>query len=585
MLRTEITILTVLTSAAVVLLAGAANLYVFFSFFYEKTREDIQYVLINTGQQFQDKMQFIEDGAVSIRHNVMLEDYFGSRDYDRTAAETGLAYSMQLFSDRNAVNRQYPFATGVYLFNNRDDCVYEYYYPSTVEFIRLKVNEYIKLQQRFKEEDVQYQIYAGAKGMKLCFRIYDDMMREKGICIVEISPDAIGSVLEEVASFRAGTWVVVDRQGETLGSYGEKDNVEKLKSTEGAWRGKREVDGSSVLGYADVCGFGIRIITSAGWDNIYVSLKPTIQIFGIGLIFVLAAAIAIAFSMSYRFTRSMAGLSETIRAFGHQDFDVRAEEIQIQEFHDIGVVFNDMADRIQYLITQVYEKQMLAAQSQVKYLQAQISPHFQFNVLSMLGIEAKLAGDEKVYQGLQAFSRLIQGKIFRVGEIKIRVEEELELVRFYLYLQHSRFQDRLFYEICLEQEEINRNLIPRLLIEPLVENAVSHGLEPKGDRGTVRVSLWEREESDRGKWLHVRVEDDGVGLDVGALAMGETDGPKAGNREGHTHTGLANTRRLLEILYEDRFTMEIRGRKGKGTWIEIVLPSERSDENVESNGG
>ena len=73
----------------------------------------------------------------------------------------------------------------------------------------------------------------------------------------------------------------------------------------------------------------------------------------------------------------------------------------------------------------------------------------------------------------------MQGKIFREKEIKIKVREELEIVQFYLFLQKERYQDKLTYEINIEDEQIKENLIPRLLIEPLVENAVSHGLEPK----------------------------------------------------------------------------------------------------------
>ena len=71
----------------------------------------------------------------------------------------------------------------------------------------------------------------------------------------------------------------------------------------------------------------------------------------------------------------------------------------------------------------------------------------------------------------------MQGKIFREKEIKIKVREELEIVQFYLFLQKERYQDKLTYEINIEDEQIKENLIPRLLIEPLVENAVSHGLE------------------------------------------------------------------------------------------------------------
>ncbi|MCA5962072.1 hypothetical protein LC724_19140 [Blautia sp. RD014234] len=82
-----------------------------FSFFIENTQEDIEYVLNSTSQQFQSHMQFIEDGAVSIRHNMMLNDFFDTgksgADYDRTVAEPQLSYSMELFSDRNMINKKY----------------------------------------------------------------------------------------------------------------------------------------------------------------------------------------------------------------------------------------------------------------------------------------------------------------------------------------------------------------------------------------------------------------------------------------------------------------------------------------------
>ena len=107
-------------------------------------------------------------------------------------------------------------------------------------------------------------------------------------------------------------------------------------------------------------------------------------------------------------------------------------------------------ERIQYLITQVYEKELLASQSQVRYLQSQMNPHFQFNILAMLGLRAKLAGCEEVYQGLHAFSKLMQGKIFREKRIKIPLREELEIVDFYLFLQNSRYAQKITYESVME---------------------------------------------------------------------------------------------------------------------------------------
>ena len=215
--------------------------------------------------------------------------------------------------------------------------------------------------------------------------------------------------------------------------------------------------------------------------------------------------------------------------------------------------------------------------AQVKYLQSQINPHFQFNILAMLSLKAKMAGNEEVYDGLNAFSKLMQGKIFREKEIKIKVKEELEIVQFYLYLQKSRYQDKLSYEVTLENPDIENNLIPRLLIEPLVENAVSHGLEPKREKGMLKVHLYERE------MLHICVEDNGVGIDFTKM---EEKQEKSGetNKIEHTHTGWENTRRMLQILYGDAHEFKVWSEKGKGTRIEILVPIERGESYVESIG-
>lgn len=596
-LRKELTILMMLASVCTFLSACVAVFYVFFSFFIEKTQEDIEYVLNNTSQQYQSHMQFIEDGAVSIRHNAMLDDFFEADKYNWQVMEPQLSYSMELFSSRNMVNRQFPFVTSVYLFNDMDDCIYEHYYASTLALEKEQENRYKHLQQQFKAGNSQYECILDEENVNLLFRIYDDNMQEKGICIVEINREAIEAVLSEVTAYREGTWIVISGESDVIASYGKESNIEQLKKLETVWSGKKSMSGIRMIGNANTCGFGIRTVAAVGQSNIFSILKPTLLAFGMGLIIVLAITVFVAYTTSYRFTKPVTRMIEKIRAFGKQDFDVRMEDYSIQEFHDIGIVFNEMTDRIKYLIMQVYEKQLLAAQSQMKYLQAQINPHFQFNILSMLSLKAKMAGNEEVYEGLQAFSKLMQGKIFRKKEMKIKVSEELEIVGFYLYLQKSRYQDKISYEIVLDDEKINQNLIPRLLIEPLVENAVSHGLEPKRGTGKIKIHLYESDEmfqekqtdgnmeSAAGTKLHICVEDDGVGFDTGKIEESNADRSAWEGEIEHTHTGLENTKRILHILYGNQYEFKLSGGKGKGTKIEIVLPAERGENYVEDNGG
>ncbi len=570
-LKRELTFLMILTSVCTLLSVCAAVFYVFFSFFFQKTQEDIEYVLRYTSQQYEAHMQFIEDSVIAIRHNTVLDDFFQKEEYDLEEIEPQLSYSMELFSERNMVERQLPFVTGIYLFNNGNECIYEHYYATTLAAGREQKRKYENMQQEFKSTSDQYACLSDKDELNIFFRIYDENMREKGIGIVQISQSAVAKVLETVQLYHNGGWAVLDKNDQLLASEGAQELVKKLQTSENSWNGTKDLAGTKVIGYGNLCGFGVRTVISVGYGNIFSILKPTLFIVLVGLIVVLGIAFLVSYAISYRFTKPVTRMIQSIQAFGKPDLNARMEDSSIQEFHDMGIVFNEMADRIEYLITQVYEKEIVAARSQVKYLQSQINPHFQFNILAMLSLKAKMAGNEEVYDGLNAFSRLMQGKIFREKEIKIKVKEELEIVQFYLYLQKSRYQDKLSYEVKLEDEKIGEDLIPRLLIEPLVENAVSHGLEPKREKGNLQVLLYERE------MLYIWVKDDGVGV-----CRNQTKAEENKEKTPHTHVGWENTKKMLRILYGDYYKFQVWSEPGKGTEIEIAVPIERGGNYVES---
>lgn len=571
-LKRELTFLMILTSVCTLLSVCAAVFYVFFSFFFQKTQEDIEYVLRYTSQQYEAHMQFIEDSVIAIRHNTVLDEFFQKEEYDLEEIEPQLSYSMELFSERNMVERQLPFVTGIYLFNNGNECIYEHYYATTLAAGREQKRKYEKLQQEFKGTSDQYACLSDEDELNIFFRIYDENMAEKGTGIVQISQSAVAKVLETVQLYHNGGWAVLDKNDQLLVSEGAPELVKKLQTSENSWSGTKDLEGAKVIGYGNPCGFGVRTVITVGYGNIFSILKPTLFIVLVGFVVVLGIAFLVSYAISYRFTKPVTRMIQSIQAFGKPDLNVRMEDSSILEFHDMGIVFNEMADRIEYLITQVYEKEIVAARSQVKYLQSQINPHFQFNILAMLSLKAKMAGNEEVYDGLNAFSRLMQGKIFREKEIKIKVKEELEIVQFYLYLQKSRYQAKLSYEVKLEDEKIGEDLIPRLLIEPLVENAVSHGLEPKREKGNLQVLLYERE------MLYIWVKDDGVGV-----CQNQTKAEENKEKTPHTHVGWENTKKMLRILYGDHYKFQVWSEPGKGTEIEIAVPIERGGNYVESD--
>ena len=324
-LKNELTVFMLLESVVTLMLVAIAVCYVFFSFFFKNTQEDIEYVLNNTTQQYQSHMQFIEDGAISIRHNSLLGDFFQTDSCDADIAKEQLMYSMELFADRNQVNQQLPFVTSVYLFNNWDQCIKEYYYAITLASEKQQEKSYTNMQQWFKKDRNQYACVTDSDNLNILFRIYDDDMKEKGIGIAQISLEAIEGIFEDIEGYQDYSWSILSHNNLMLVSGGDATQNDLLKEKVVSWSGNKNVEGRKVIVSADASGFGLRTIIAVGQNNILAILRPTLIIFLVGLVIVLILTFLVSYGISYRFTKPAARMIANIRAFGRKELNVRME--------------------------------------------------------------------------------------------------------------------------------------------------------------------------------------------------------------------------------------------------------------------
>ena len=204
------------------------------------------------------------------------------------------------------------------------------------------------------------------------------------------------------------------------------------------------------------------------------------------------------------------------------------------------------------------------ATARLNTLKAQLQPHFLFNSLN--AITALLRRDPRLAETtLVALSELLRLALSQSEKQEATLREELEFVRRYLEIQQTRFGDRLSVEQDIEPQALD-GLVPTLVLQPLVENAIRHGIEPAEKPGVVRVSA----SREAGK-LILTVEDDGVGL-----ASGQTDsnGRAAGGGTARAGTGigLANLRDRLQALYGVRQKLELKPRTSGGVIVRVEIP-------------
>lgn len=212
---------------------------------------------------------------------------------------------------------------------------------------------------------------------------------------------------------------------------------------------------------------------------------------------------------------------------------------------------------------------------ELKMLQSQMNPHFLFNALNTVSRLAYLEGAEKTQEVTCSLSRILRYNLRKIDKL-VPLEEELEYIRHYLFIQQTRYRDRLHFE-CFVDPKLERLPIPLLTLQPLIENAIVHGFESEGKRMTIRV----RGEI-FGHDVRFTVEDNGRGMPDIPLADMLLEAQRE-RRAGHTtNIGLYNIHRRLQYQFGAGYGItEMKGRLGKGVTITITLPGGKLYESVD----
>ncbi|WP_026508276.1 sensor histidine kinase [Butyrivibrio sp. MC2013] len=229
------------------------------------------------------------------------------------------------------------------------------------------------------------------------------------------------------------------------------------------------------------------------------------------------------------------------------------------------LMFIILSGRIRKLERSGYEARILLKDSEIRSLQHQMNPHFLFNILLTIQIKAKMAGNEAVTSMIASLSGLLRAGIYKDERTFITIREELKLVNYYLELQKVRYEDRLTYSIDIDDETIYDEMIPRLVIEPMVENAIVHGIENTEGEARVEVILRRQDED-----VAIHVLDNGAGFDVDELSDSKKTAP---GEESRDKTGISNTDQRIRLLCGEAYGINIRSNKGEGTDVMIKIPS------------
>lgn len=283
------------------------------------------------------------------------------------------------------------------------------------------------------------------------------------------------------------------------------------------------------------------------------------------------ASVFIGIILSFRFTRFIRDLMRVINKVKVGNYEAKMPAYKDHELNLLSNTFNNMTYETKYLINQVYEKQLLLKETEFKFLQSQMNPHFLFNTLITIGYKARLSKDDTTYKMVTSLTELLQAGIYTNSQAKVHIRQELEFINFYLYLQKMRFEDELEYDINVSDESILDFVLPKLSIEPLIENAVVHGLEKKIGKGTIKLNIWEENET-----LYFEVTDDGAGFESGNINLDDIETINM-RKKGHNSIGLINTHKRIKLMYGELYGICIESQINKGSKVTVHIPVDRSE--------
>ena len=290
------------------------------------------------------------------------------------------------------------------------------------------------------------------------------------------------------------------------------------------------------------------------------------QIFlvAIFLLFLMIGGI-LATSITRAMYKPIKNMTDTVEKVSKGDLSLRVDVTTEDEIGTLCREFNHMLDNLEDLIARVIEEERLKKDAELEALQYQITPHFMYNTLNSIKYAALIKGEKELGGLIGDFVELLQASVNKKGTF-ISVADELHILKNYIHLQEFRYQGSFDVEYDIAKDAYGC-YIPRLILQPLVENAILHGIDMKGGNG--RLVIRGRVEGTR---LTLSVIDNGRGMTKEQIE--ELLSSKAKKTNGLSAIGVPNVRERLELYYEAEGGITYESSEN-GTTATIFLPADR----------
>jgi len=349
-----------------------------------------------------------------------------------------------------------------------------------------------------------------------------------------------------------------NKSNEAMLSYGDfkgENNTLIKKTKQGYIIGERLPHSKWVLG-----GF---------ISNHKISEKTMFSAYFFILFFIISLILIVAMmnSVLSNMIRPITELTQTMEIVGNESMDVKVYIDSGDEIEKLYKGFNHMLKNIKHYMQEQLDHEKQIKEMEFDIMLAQINPHYLYNVLNTVVYKATADNNTEIVSIVNSLIKIMQESL-KVGEKSIytTVEKEIDIIESYLKIQEYRYPEvfRMHYNM---DTELMQCQIPKTIIQPIIENAIFHGISQKGEKGNIYLDIYKEQDN-----LVIKVKDDGIGMDKEMIDKFMTGEAIILNKEDRKHIGIANIRDRINYLYPDKGSINVESRVNQYTIFTIILP-------------
>ena len=413
-------------------------------------------------------------------------------------------------------------------------------------------------------------------------RNYTGTEAEDGVVFLDLNYSAISELCAQSSMGDKGYVFILDQNGnivyhpqqQQLYNELQTENISLVMNAKSdiVTVGKGDDEKIYALSHSDITGW--TIVGCMNMSELLRNSRQTRSIYVLVAVGLIIVALLISSLIARNITLPIQKLRDSMKSVQKGNFDI--EDIEVISDNEIGSLtrsFNVMTHRIRELMEQNVKEQEQKRKIELKALQSQINPHFLYNTLEAIRGDALCEGIDSIADTTEALSTFFRYTITDTGNL-VSVEDELENVENYFKIQQYRFGDKLDMRVNFPDDyaRILECKLPKLTLQPVVENAIFHGLEAKAEGGVITISLEMTE-----KKLLINIHDDGIGIDEEELIkinqrLEITSGPLTEEKRKRGGIALPNVSRRIKLLFGDEYGIHIYSIPNLGTEVRISVP-------------